>query len=67
MTEHHPIPAITRSAFNLLKADFDRSCSLLAEQTKAVLHLPGQCHLDFDTGLLTHTVPDIAPTEPAST
>lgn len=60
MTEQHPIPAISQSAFNLLKADYERGVNLLAQQTAQVMGL-ANARVDFGAGVVTTDVPDIQP------
>ena len=60
MTESHPIPAISQSAFNLLRADYERNVNLLAQQTAQVMGL-ANAKVDFGQGIVLTEVPDLQP------
>ena len=67
MTESKPIPAIARTALELVNAEYQRTIQLVAAQTIAAmgLDLADGWKVDFDNGVAIRETPDIQPKEAA--
>lgn len=63
MTESHALPSIAATAKQLLDANYQRALNDLAQQTVDSLGLTGLgWNVDFNTRLVSRSVPDISPT-----
>lgn len=63
MNETHPIPKVARTAFALTLQNFQKAVNELGRQTVEALGLnpDDNYNVNFDTGIITREVPDIAP------